>query len=236
MAEEDNPPSESSESITPDISLSRRNPASSMPVSAQAPASPRQEPVAAEDDGLISLSYRSSRPRRAADAEPEVRRPPPAQPMVEVRRSTPRPPEARPTQEVRGRRPPSQQAEDPAPAAPPPRSAPQPRRPAPPEPAAAERQPPRELREVRRARPEPSFNPSIPVDVAQPAVPPRESPRPVPHRVQQPASAASHGDLVHLLRSREAAVTASANLKQWALAVVMMAASAALGLFIANMI
>lgn len=166
---------------------------------------------------MISLNYRSSRPRRSEEQEYA---PPP--PNVEVRRSGQRQTEPRPTQEVRNQR--VGQGE--------PRAT-----------ATASEPPPRRTaegtgsdpyaKEYRRPRTGSDARPP------HPSSPPRTEP-PISDRAEtssprrsKPPSSSSSKDIATLLRSRE--YEPGENFKELTIVILMMLVTAGLGLAVANL-
>lgn len=229
MAEDKRQPDEP-DSISPDISLGRRKTPSPEPGrTPRETAAPRvldegsqSTAQADEDSRMISLNYRSSRPRRSGDDE--VITPPPS-PVVEGRRSGQRTVEPRPTQEVRNRR--VTQEEPRSSSSPPPTASPR-RMPAEQRTAG---EPP--VKEFRRARPEPTAR-TPQTNLPRYAAPVEDIAELADVRSPStPRAGASSTVLESLLHSREE--YSGASYKEWGIAILMMLASAAVGLLIGNL-
>lgn len=193
---------------------------------------------------MISLNYRSSRPRRAEEQEYAPPPPPPPRPNVEVRRSGPRQMEPKPTQEVR-----NQRAGQGAPRGEATDSEPPPRRTAEPRYASASEPPPRRTaegtgsdpyaKEYRRPRPGSDARPPHSSSPPRTSPPPRSEPpisdsaeTAIPRRAK-PTSSSSSKDIATLLRSRE--YEPGENYKELTIAILMMLVAAGLGLVVANL-
>lgn len=217
--------------VEPDISMGRQRAPSSEPGRASSPrdaraprpsAGPTRSSSSADaDDEMLSLSYSSSRARRMDEQEraPPPPPPPPPRPVVEVRRSGQRQAEPKSTQEAHSRHTSQEEPRSYTATPQPPRRSAEPRA-----------TPPPPVGEYRHPRPAHAARPHSPAPQAATFSDEFAEPPVAPGAVS--VSASSSREFDSLLSSRRDG--SEVSYKEWGIALLMMLATAMVGLIVAN--